>query len=398
MIREIAPRQPVKRRAGELVAALLFVLLCISTIATVSATYLLLGSADTLAIRMPTRSVVYLHADGPTAVRSLSAFAPTPIPDIRPTEIAFYATMDDSRKLHWHTLVTWRWPYIPSEDERKSLNMVRATFLDERTARLGGDLSEETAFGTSHEVSNALANARSRSRMQAFVDIGSLSSSLPTESQALPSLFVAGITMTNTRAITRVVALGAYQDHQGFDLDTFTILFGAMPNENDPSIYRAAMNAAKFLDTHTKTIDINDAGTTDATASLLLGNTSIQQTITALAPYSGLRWPNRVDIHLPDGERATELLLTPEGSATIQTSPESKDLRNIVQIGNNVSISKENNESWGALRNCGQDSSPILTLDFAHNEKLKDQLYWLPYKSIAINLEGNQTAVICGYN
>jgi len=397
MIREFTPRAQTKKGDGELVAALLFMLAAATAIAIIGFSYLTQGPIDSLIARTPTSAIVYLHANGATAVRTLSTHGPLPLPDVTPTELAFYATADDGKKLQWHALATWRWPYAPTEEDREALDAARGIFLDDRTARIGGDLAADASFGATEEVASALADARARAHMQAYVDLASMTGLLSVEKIGSPSGIALSIVANEGRALARATTVGGATVDDGTRFDPFTLLFGPFPDTDDRALTMSASDAANFLDRHVRHVAIDQAGTPKATVQLSLSGTDVRTTMDKVGTYAGLRWPTRMAITLPDGDGLTELRLHPTQAASFRIGESAADVRSIERSGNDIVIGPIDAAPFTKPRACGKTENTVLTLKLAKNEGLRTAFYWLPYGTLAISTGNDRDATICAY-
>jgi len=389
-------REEGRTKSGDLVAALLF-LSCISAMGTIAViSHILLAPADSLAMHVPAAVAVYVHADGRDAVNELSAIAPFTVPETTATEIAYYAVPGEDGTLVWRTLVGWRWPYMPTKQDDAALNAGHATMMNERTALLGA-YSPEPAFGLDRAADEALKEARSRARVQAYADLSSLRP-LGTSDTIVKDRFAASIVLRGKKALARITRVndGATAETlSSFTLplpDPFTTLFGEYPSEEEgPALRNAAAMAAHFLNDRSTTILIRDPRTNDARAQLVLQNTSAAEAHRTLDAYATQRWPEKTPLVLPDGDVLRELRSTSSDTdLTLRVGPSHKDVAKLHEGAGRVMVAKEGDTPPSPEESCPTPQTPILILSGK-----KGIVPWLPYSTIAAAESADGALIVC---
>ncbi|HTM67930.1 MAG TPA: hypothetical protein VL426_01395 [Candidatus Binatia bacterium] len=168
------------RRGGGTSVAPLFVAGVLCAAAVIAATRMFLVPRDTIAAFVPANAVLYAHADGRAASEALLSTSSQLPAGVHPDEVAVFIVPGDDAPRHG-TMLAWRAPFRPSEEERRILGERGADALDDRHY-LVHDGTLDTAARVAMAAHASFADDRGRRRALAL-----LRSAFPVQIYAVPA-------------------------------------------------------------------------------------------------------------------------------------------------------------------------------------------------------------------
>lgn len=161
-----------ERGGGLIAAAFFWSVLIIVAIIVLSASYLFLGTRDTLLNLVPNDVIIYAHAQG-SPVSFIQKIDPA-LKNLHPVEAAAFA-VSEKEGLHWQVLLRWGRLLEATEEEQKMLEQSGAQKIADRTYLLGTveqlALKEAKSLADDKIISRALASMRSVARIQAYLKL-----------------------------------------------------------------------------------------------------------------------------------------------------------------------------------------------------------------------------------
>ncbi len=347
MRRDYGPKlNMARRRAGDSIVPLLFVMGVAFATLTFWLTSRFIVPHDTLSRFVPADAVAYVHANGPGASDVLLSFSPSAPADVHPSEAAAFATTAGDGTVTWGLLVAWDAVRPATDAERRELGDRGATnvgagvwmLADHALAERSADAVRRGAtFRDDRVKTRSLAAFRAVAPIQAYaVPLVAGAEQLATLRIDDDRPLVAGVTAdaASIRAIVLPAEVAAKfrlgfgavtspsakpsRAARGADVivsgaaptfDVATALFGApMPDED------RAVTALRPLRESRVTAMISSSNDEDGTGiALHYPEMNLDAAKKSLAGYIAAVWPRRRAFLMPDADQGVELVYDTDG-------------------------------------------------------------------------------------